>query len=144
MIYDNVFRDQVFELGKPFSVLKYDYDDGCVYQYYDIMGAPPCKHDLSLLRVCRHLYRETALLPYQLAIFRFASEHNGFLNYPNKLEDFLVNRSWAQVLELQKIHCWAGGEPWRVKFEEETGTGLYWFAYLGLKQSDLAVHGKVL
>jgi hypothetical protein len=96
MIYDSVFRDQVLALkGTGFALVEGEYDV--------IKTTEHVKQYLSLLRVSRQLYRETALLPYQLTTFKF-----GYFRYPwgkplDVLEIFLLNRSWAQVSSLQNM-----------------------------------------
>lgn len=133
-IYDKVLRDLVFELGEPIPVLKYDYDEGQVYTYYDTI--PHDRHRLSLLRVCRQLYRETSLLLYQLAIFEFGLEVEGFFHslLPHTLVKFLVNRSREKVEAISRIRVYqfdmTYGTPTVVG--HELRTGLYWSARLGL------------
>jgi hypothetical protein len=139
MIYDSVFRDQVLALkGTGFALVEGEYDV--------IKTTEHVKQYLSLLRVSRQLYRETALLPYQLTTFKF-----GYFRYPwgkplDVLEIFLLNRSWAQVSSLQNMEYVVKFDGFNNIFEHEyqyekkSGTGLYWFTHLGLKPSDLAVH----
>jgi hypothetical protein len=143
MIYDNVFRDQVLELTRTgFTLVEGEYDI--------IKRTAHVKQYLSLLRVSRQLYRETALLPYQLTTFKF-----GYFRYPwgkplDVLEIFLLNRSWAQVSSLQSMEYLVKFDGFNnmleheYQYEKKSGTGLYWFAYLNLEHSELAVHNTVV
>lgn len=93
---------------------------------------------LKLLRVCHQLYHETALLPYQLAIFEFGYEFEGFFDSfpPHSLEKFLLNRPREQVEAIGRIRVY--------EFDMTQGilsvsgqwadlrTGLSWFTSLGL------------
>ena len=141
MIYDNVFRDQVLELrGTGFALVEGEYDD--------IKTTAHVKKYLSLLRISRQLYRETALLPYQLTTFKFGRFRYPFDKPLAVLEMFLLNRLWAQVSILQNMEYLIDYNGFthslEHKYEKKSGTGLYWFAYLNLEHSKLAVHNTVV
>lgn len=141
MIYEDVFRDQVLELrGTGFDLVEGEYDV--------IQTTAHVTQYLSLLRVSRQLYRETALLPYQLTTFKF-----GYFDYPlgrplSALKIFMLNRSWVQVSSLQHMEYYVKFDGYYNMLVHEdgkkSGTGLYWFAYLNLEQPDLTVHRTVL
>jgi hypothetical protein len=136
MIYENVFRDQVLELEDTgFTLLEEDHDS--------IKTTAHVKQYLSLLRVSRQLYRETALLPYQLTTFNFGCARYPGIKPLDVLEMFLLNRSWAQISRLRNLKYFESQWPYHMPYVEKTGTGLYWFAHLGLKPSELDVHGTV-
>ncbi|CAN9135687.1 unnamed protein product [Alternaria alternata] len=93
MIYDNVFRDQVLVLvpREPGSTDLFEH-------YYDLKQYDPRvrAHDkqcLSLLRVPRQLYREGALMPYQLVTFDFYCNTSFYPSPLDVLGKFLVIRS---------------------------------------------------
>jgi hypothetical protein len=145
MIYDNVFRDQVLVLlpREPGSTDLFEH-------YYNLKQYDPRvrAHDkqcLSLLRVSRQLYREVALVPYQLVTFDFYCNTSFYPSPLDVLGKFLVNRSWAQVSTLQRLRCihYTSSDPWEIGCEK-TETGLFWMAYSDLKQSDLALHRTVV
>ena len=60
----------------------------------------------------------------------------------------MLNRSWAQASSLQNMEYSVKFDGFNNmlehEYEKKSGTGLYWFAYLNLEHSELAVHNTVV
>jgi hypothetical protein len=111
MVFYHVFQDERYFIGT------------C----YGLEERPSLRRDLGLFLVSRHLYHETALLPYKLGVFRLADDwHDRSVLFP--LKGFLRERSKAQIEVMARVECYDS----RYMVMGVMGTGAYWAARLQL------------
>jgi hypothetical protein len=111
MVFNHVFQDERYFIGT------------C----YDLEERPSLRRDLGLFLVSRHLYHETALLPYKLGVFKVADDyHDRSVLIP--LKGFLRERSKAQIEVMARVECYDS----RYMVMEVMGSGVYWVARLQL------------
>ena len=134
LVYHHLFCDAVYQ--PRFEMWN---------EYMHVMC--PRADNRFMLRVCRQIHHETALLPYRMGIFDFAPPLFPMRSKPSKrwrweLWGFMKNRSRAQIMALARvkvlIHPHGGvGDSW-TRLEQRgdkvvSGTGPYWAAKLGLE-----------
>ena len=108
MVFNHVFQDERYFIGT------------C----YGSEERPSLRRDLGLFLVSRHLYHETALLPYKLGVFklsRYCYSHS----LHGRLKEFLGGRSKAQIEVMGRVQCNDSRWP---HVEMVMGTGVYWAA----------------
>lgn len=112
MVFNHVFQDERYFIGT------------C----YGSEERPSLRRDLGLFLVSRHLYHETALLPYKLGVFRVADDwHDRSVLFPSKR--FLREQSKAQIEVMARVECYDS----RYMNPATMGTGVYWAARIQLR-----------
>lgn len=74
-------------------------------------GRHPIQDGLALLRVCRQIHAEAALLPYALNTFVFWT-------FTSDLRAFLYGRKREQIAAMQKVQWGSGGPTTAVEWIE--------------------------
>jgi hypothetical protein len=110
MVFNHVFQDKHYSIGPGYPMWK----------------RPSLHHDLGLFLVSRQLYRETALLPYKLAVFQLAY-YTYRLPVLIHLDGFLRERSKAQIEVMARVECY---DSRCMDIPLVMGTGVYWAASL--------------
>lgn len=115
MVYRYVFYDDVY----------YIHNDG------HLMGEHRglC-YKLSLLFASRQLYRETASLPYKLAVFHLGTHHYRRLILCD-IRAFLRRRSYAQINAMARVKCHVD-DGMDLDWTHDTQTGALWVTDLRL------------
>lgn len=138
MIYTYVFdrvvgiNTNAWFLFQHVSLMPHYFND--VYLYYHSADR---KHNfLSLLRVSRQIYQETALLPYKLTKFNFGILISGELDDDDNMFEairlFLEKRSKRQIEALAKLEIMLLQDVTDLG-ELKLGTGMYWATRLRCK-----------